>query len=280
MRPLKILGLGDNTVDTYVDLGRQFPGGNAVNVAVMTARMGAAGAYMGCFGTDETGDLVWQALAAEGLDLSHCRRVDGKNARAFIAHNDGDRRFIRSEPGTRGRWNAFDASDLAYIGGFDLVHSSIYSELEPFLPQLRRHIRQLSFDFSERWTGEAMVRFAHYVDIAFLSHPDGSDEDCEAMLRRCVELGPKVAVATRGARGAIALANGKIARRGAVQGSIVDTLGAGDALISGFLVAVLNGASLDDALATGAQAAAMTCTSYGAFGHGTTWQPTGTERAN
>ena len=33
MRPLTILGLGDNTVDTYVDLGRQFPGGNAVNVA-------------------------------------------------------------------------------------------------------------------------------------------------------------------------------------------------------------------------------------------------------
>jgi len=38
---VRLLGLGDNTVDTYVDQGWQYPGGNAVNVAVLARRLGA-----------------------------------------------------------------------------------------------------------------------------------------------------------------------------------------------------------------------------------------------
>ncbi len=35
---VRVLGIGDNTVDIYVDQGVQFPGGNAVNVAILTGR--------------------------------------------------------------------------------------------------------------------------------------------------------------------------------------------------------------------------------------------------
>lgn len=68
----RILGLGDNTVDTYVDAGVQYPGGNAVNVAVMTARMGAETGYLGCVGEDEGGALVRSALVAEGWTWRGC----------------------------------------------------------------------------------------------------------------------------------------------------------------------------------------------------------------
>lgn len=52
---------------------------------------------------------------------------------------------------------------------------------------------------------------------------------------------------------------------------MVDTLGAGDGLIAGFLVAVLDGASLDEALRAGAAFAGRVCTWDGGFGHGRPW---------
>jgi len=101
----RILGLGDNTVDTYVDQGMQYPGGNAVNVAVLAHRLGMAAGYLGCLGTDAAGDLLFQALQSEGVDLSHCRRIDGANARAMIGHRDGDRHAHSTRPAPRGDTN-------------------------------------------------------------------------------------------------------------------------------------------------------------------------------
>src|ERR1700742_3656694 len=80
----RILGLGDNTVDTYVDAGLQFPGGNAVNVAVLAQRRGAPASYLGCLGDDEAGALIATALATEGIDLSHCRRMRADTAFPLI----------------------------------------------------------------------------------------------------------------------------------------------------------------------------------------------------
>jgi fructoselysine 6-kinase len=144
--PIKLLGLGDNTVDTYVDLGLQFPGGNAVNVAVLARRLGCTTAYLGCLGDDEAGAFVDAALRLEGVDLSRCRRPAGPNARVLIAHNDGDRRFVRSFPGVRSEWGPFVPDDLAYIAGFGHVHTSIYSALGPALAAIGTAARSLSFD--------------------------------------------------------------------------------------------------------------------------------------
>lgn len=280
MRPLRVLGLGDNTVDTYVDRGRQFPGGNAVNVAVLMQRTGAQAAYLGCIGNDGTGALVHRALLAEGLDLSHCRRPDGPNARAFIAHDQGERRFIRSEKGVRGAWGRFSADDLAYIGGFDLVHSSIFSDLDDHLPVLRRHIRRLSFDFSERRGDDRLDRLLPLADCAFLSFAHGSDGECEALLRRCARLGPSHVVITRGARGAMALRDGTLAACLPAPVAVVDTLGAGDAFIAAHLIADHAGLPLSQCLQGAAQAAARACIADGAFGHGADWTPSLTDIAN
>jgi len=49
---VKILGLGDNIIDRFVDRGIDYPGGNAVNVAVYARRLGAESGYLGVFGDD------------------------------------------------------------------------------------------------------------------------------------------------------------------------------------------------------------------------------------
>jgi fructoselysine 6-kinase len=272
----RLLGLGDNTVDTYVDRGLQFPGGNAVNVAVQARRLGAETGYLGCLGSDEAAMLLVDALRTERVDITRCRVRPGPNARAFIGHDGEDRRFLRSERGVRGEWGTFDAEDRAYIASFDLVHSSIYSELGDALPVVRGAARRLSYDFSERWTDENLAATLPAVDIAFLSYPSASDAECLALMERCIGWGAGLVVATRGARGALALAEGRLHERPARPASVVDTLGAGDGFIAACLLAILGEAGIAAALAAGADQAAQVCGYQGGFGHGVAWAPAGT----
>ena len=269
---LRLLGLGDNTIDTYVDRAEQYPGGNAVNVAVLARRLGAQAGYMGCLGDDEAGDILREALAAEGIDTVRCRKCPEGNARAFIAHNDGDRRFIRSAPGCRAEWGAFDRADRDYIAGYDTVHSSIFSGLEPHRAALRPAIRRWSFDFSEKWTPAILDDWMPLLDDVFLSHPLGSDEDVAALARFCAARGAQSVVITRGARGAHALRGKDGADCLPEPAEVVDTLGAGDAFIAGYLVGLHRRLALPDALSFAAQAAAEACGRFGAFGHGRPWR--------
>lgn len=268
----RILGLGDNTIDTYVSAGLQFPGGNAVNVAVMCRRLGARASYLGCLGDDEGGRLLHDALSREDIDLSHVRRISGgENARARIAHDQGDRRFIGSRPGVRARYD-LAARDLAFVAAHDLTHTSINSDLDPELARIAAAAPLLSYDYSEKWTAERLAATLPFVDFAFLSAPRRSDAECEALLTSCLQSGARAAIVTRGAAGAMARTGSEVKRQNVVATQIVDTLGAGDGFIAGFLVARLDGADLAAALAAGAAYAAKVCTWQGAFGHGQAWR--------
>jgi fructoselysine 6-kinase len=266
---MRILGLGDNTIDTYVDQGLQYPGGNAVNVAVMTHRLGAESHYLGCVGSDTGGELILSSLAKEGVGIERCRRREGENARAFIGHRDGDRYFIRSSPGVRAQYD-FQPDDFTYMASFDAVHTSIYSEIETSLPAIRPG-RILSFDFSNRWTPDYLDRVLPHCNAAFLSGSDLSDDEATNLLRRSAQAGPDIVVITRGARPAMAIQGDSMAKQAALPTAVVDTLGAGDAFISGLLVAILNGRSLADALYAAAGNAAFACREPGGFGHAAPW---------
>jgi fructoselysine 6-kinase len=166
---------------------------------------------------------------------------------------------------------AFTANDFAEIGTWDHVHTSINSDLDADLPRLRAAAKSLSYDFSEKW---AASRFAHttgLIDITFLSCPTLADDEAEALLRTC---GAPIAVATRGAAGALAVQGSAVFRQPVVPTELRDTLGAGDGFIAGFLVALLDGAPLPTALQKGANFAAAVCTWQGAFGHASPFPPT------
>ncbi|TCP31039.1 PfkB family carbohydrate kinase [Sphingomonas sp. BK235] len=266
----RILGLGDNTVDTYVDHGLQYPGGNAVNVAVMAARLGAATGYLGCVGEDEGGALVHTSLLAEGVDVARLRTRAGANARAFIGHVDGDRQFLRTEPGVRADYRWEDA-DFAYMAQYDHVHTSIYSQLDDVLPLVARAVPSVSIDGSNRWSVEWLARVLPHVRIVFLSAADVPSSELDALITHCLRLGPEAVVATRGGAGAVGATKDQRLVQAALPTEVVDTLGAGDGFISGFLVSYLSGASLRYALGAGAAYAARVCTWHGGYGHDARW---------
>ena len=169
----KILGIGDNTVDLYVNKGMMFPGGNAVNVAVYSRRCGLESAYLGCLGKDKAGSLIYDSLVSEQVEVSHCRRLEGNNSWSRIIHHGNNRVFDGYNSGVRNQYNLQEL-DFDYIGTFDLAHSSVYSGLESELGQLDRVIPLISFDFSDSSDWSYLKSVTPYIDIAFLSADKGA----------------------------------------------------------------------------------------------------------
>jgi fructoselysine 6-kinase len=270
----RILGIGDNTVDIYVDQGVQFPGGNAVNIAVLTKRLGAETSYLGCIGTDFLGEMIRDGLTAEGVDVSHLRIIEGPNAWSRIRHVGNDRYFDGSHPSMRGDYR-LGPEDFRFIAGFDLAHSSVYSRLESELERIGTAAPLLSFDYSSEYNEAYIAKTAPYIDIAFLSDSKGSDDDCLALAKLVAARGTGLVAITRGARGSLGFDGTQFQTQpiANAKAEIVDTLGAGDGFIAAFLMAHLNQASIADALMRGTEYAAHVCSYRGAFGHETPLRP-------
>ena len=101
--------------------------------------------------------------------------------------------------------------------------------------------------------------------MAFLSAPGSSAADAANLARDAVRRGARSAVVGRGKDGCLMLADGTVFEQPAVPVRVVDTLGAGDALIARVIAALLAGATPAAALEQGAGAAAAACEHIGAW---------------
>jgi sugar/nucleoside kinase (ribokinase family) len=102
--------------------------------------------------------------------------------------------------------------------------------------------------------------FLRAADVVFMN--DDATGDPWVLMQNCLDRGPRIAVCTLGAQGAIALAaTGERAEVPAVPVDVIDTNGAGDAFFAGFLTASLAGADLTGCLAVGARQATVALTS-------------------
>ena len=262
---MRLCGLGDNTVDEYINQGVGFPGGNAVNVAVMAKSLGADAAYLGVCGNDERGAFLLGQLAEQGIDVSRVRVVDGPNSYCEVAlDTDGNRRFLSFQPEPEPL--ALTLEDVDYLESFDLVHCGYAAHVGFDLAELAQRCR-LSFDFGERPSSVDPVldRSLHAVSYT-RSAP--SEAEAIALVRDVLAEGPEIVVVTRGARGAVGGHGAEIHVQPSVRARVTDTLGAGDAFIAALVVGLYGGERLPAAAERAARFAAATCERFGAFGTG------------
>lgn len=279
MYNVNVLGFGDNVVDKYEHIKTMYLGGNCVNFAVYAHTFGAKrSAYMGYFGNDAEAEHVIQTLETIGIETVKCKQLEGENGCARATLVDGDRVFLGSnEGGIRGETPfILDRFDMEYIKQFDFVHSGNYCFAEKELSKIQAAGIPISFDFSDDSDDTYYQNVAPNVTYAFCSF-DGTDEEAREHLKKVVSYGPKFAVASRGADGCI-LYDGTdfYVQKAAPIENVVDTMGAGDSLITSFMVGYIHrlkagmtdAQAITESLQVAAEFAAKICGVNGAFGYG------------
>ncbi|NLB90018.1 MAG: carbohydrate kinase, partial [Clostridiales bacterium] len=267
---MRLIAVGDNVVDCYLDEGIYYPGGNAVNVAVGCKRSGGESAYLGIFGNDEEADHIKWALTQENISYEGSRVVDAFSGHPGVSLTaEGDRVFVGGPKDTAQHIVRIRLTpkDLDHISGFDICHTSCYSSIEYELPTLQK-VCDVSFDFSSEHTQEEYLSLVcPYIRFAFFSGSDLNKEQIEALIARVHQLGVEVVGITLGSDGALfsQKKNGETKRfhQGIKPAKVIDTMGAGDSFIAGFLTHYFDHKHMEDALDFAATCAAKTCEENG-----------------
>ncbi len=277
----KLLGIGDNVVDVFVERGKMYPGGNALNVSVYGKMLGAETGYLGYFGNDSYGALNRRVLGEVGVDCSRCRVMEGESGYTRVKVEDGERVITSANQGgdlKRQGWELVP-EDLAYISGYKVIYSGLNSYIEPRLRQIRKYSSILAYDFSNRFTELYLREICPVCDVACISAGHLDLEDTRGILRKMEDFGAVLAVGTRGEEGAVVCWKGRFYEGKAESAAVKDTMGAGDAYLAALLTELflreghfpednLDGA-IPGAMASAAAFAAKICGMEGAFGYGT-----------
>lgn len=267
---MDFVGVGDNVVDCYYDQGVYYPGGNAVNVAVR-CKMNGCGrvGYIGIFADDEKGDYIKSCLSKLNIDWSHSRTVHGISGSPGVRLSaSGDRVFVPGPKNTVQRTVALHLidDDLDYLKQFPLCHTSCYSNIECELEKLSS-ICAVSFDFSEGQEESYILKFAPFVDYAFFSCSKMNNKEIQEIIEKCHDLGVGVVGCTLGSKGALFSDGKKMYKQEVIPTKVVDTMGAGDAFIAGFLTSYHEGRDMTVALNYAAKQASIACQCNGGWGY-------------
>ena len=253
---MKAAMIGDNCIDFYQRLGRKYPTGNVVDTGVNLKKLGADISVISTTGDDENGNWMLKTLKKEGIDVSHLKIGRGATAITYMDMNGLDRVHGDYVEGVLENI-VFDAEDIAFAAGHDLVHSALWGKAENVLPELHAKGVPVSFDYADRLDHELVEKTLPFVDYGFYSYHKGRDRFIEEFLKDKVARGMKIAVATFGEDGSLAWDGCAFTKQGIFQAKVVNTVGAGDSYIAGFLYGSLNGEPLEKCMSRGARLAAL-----------------------
>ncbi len=260
----RIACIGDSCVDHYDLYDQKMPGGNPVNFAVYLRRLGGEASFIGAVGSDSDGALVRSALERRGVDVSHVQVLPGPTSTTHVSVENGNRVFTAYDPGVMEQF-ALRPEDFDFIRAHDLAVTALWGRCEHELGRIRAMGLTVAFDCADLPFDPAAQTALPNTDVAFFSD-DGEDEQA---LKRTVEtiyaMGPSIVVAMRGARGSLAYDGSRYYAQAAIECPVVDTLGAGDSYIAGFLHSLLQGLPMERCMRSGAENASVTIGYLGAW---------------
>ncbi|MBI3074530.1 MAG: carbohydrate kinase [Deltaproteobacteria bacterium] len=242
-------------------------GGAPANVAYGLARLGVRAAFAGAVGDDAFGEYLLTRLARAGVDVSACERYAARpTGLSFVAiDKHGERSFAGYGAPTADRFFVGGAQFLDLIGRAEVFHfgSNVLMERTArdateraihvaqkagvrvtFDPNLRPHLWS-----SAREMIDAVNEFAELADVVKVSAD-------ELVTLPGLSMRAPVVVVTLGKTGATALSNAGDVFRATRGIRPVDTTGAGDAFMAGFLASTVDAPDdIGHALAAGNRAA-------------------------
>ena len=266
-----IVACGEALIDFTVEKTGSGPryiphsGGSSLNVAVALGRLGVPAAYLGGISRDAFGGFLRRQLEASGVDLRYVSDRAEPTALAFVQQEEGrepsfsfyGQATAERSVGINDLPRAFSSEvEALQFSGYSLVVEPVGTTLET-LGERERGRRLIFMDPNvrpaltpdldagrarlEAWVRRADVVKASRADLAVLYPGTPWEKVARAWLARPEAGGPVLVVVTLAADGAMAFHAAGEARVAAIEVTVVDTVGAGDAFSAG-LLAWLHGA--------------------------------------
>ncbi len=260
-------------------------GGAESNVAIALTRLGTPTIWLGRVGDDSLGERVIRELRGEGLDV---RAIVDRTAPTGVMikeHRTPDAtQVMYYRGGSAGSRLSADDVDTVDVESCALVHitgitpalsDSAAGAVTRVIERANAASVPVSFDVNHRsrlWNGrdaatvyreitaQSSIIFAGTDEAALLVPEATTPEELAAGI---ASLGPSEVVIKLGADGAYALVDGAEYRRDAVPVRVVDTVGAGDGFVGGYLAERLTGASVEQRLDTAVTTGAFACLNPG-----------------
>lgn len=260
-------------------------GGAESNVAVGLVRLGAVVTWVGRVGADSLGERVLRELRGEGIDVLAIVDAEAPTGLMLKERRTADStRVIYYRAGSAGSRLAPEDLEGADVASAALVHvtgitpalsESAAATVGEALDAATEAGVPVSFDINHRsslWIGRdpapryraiaerSAIVFAGEDEARFLV-PDATTPS--ELARGISLLGPSQVVIKLGERGALALVDGVEFRKAAVPIRPLDTVGAGDAFVAGYLADWLLDRAVDERLTTAVATGAFACLNPG-----------------
>jgi 2-dehydro-3-deoxygluconokinase len=247
------------------------------NVAIGVRQLGLDSAWVGRLGEDELGELVLARLRGAGVDASGVvRDADAPTGLMLKEHRTAAlSRVTYYRRGSAGSRLEPDDLDEAAIRSAGVLHVSgvtpalsdcALAAVEAAVDIATDAGTLVSFDVNFRsklWSADAAApvlrRLARRADVLFADADEArlvANAD-DAFAEALAALGPRHAVLKRGADGAQSIVDGAAYDQPAFSVPVADPVGAGDALVAGYLSGVLEALDAGACLLRGCQVAAF-----------------------
>lgn len=255
-------------------------GGAESNVAIGLARLGVAASWLGRVGDDSLGERVAREIRGDGVDVRTIvdpdaatglmvkERPSASSTAVHYYRADSAGSRLRPEDLPEG-W--IEAASLLHITGITpLLSDSARAAVHTAIDRARDAGTSVSFDINYRsalasaeFAGPLLRDLAERADVVFggaeefaILYPGSSMADAAARLH---DAGCAAVVFKQGPRGASAFEGGSVVASPGFAIDVVDTVGAGDAFVAGYLSAMLDGFGTDAALRRANACGAMAC---------------------
>lgn len=255
-------------------------GGAESNVAIGLARLGVAVSWLGRVGDDSLGERVAREIRGDGVQV---HAVVDSEARTGLmvkerpsASSTAVHYYRAGSAGSRLRPDDLpdgwvEGASLLHITGITpLLSDTARDALHAAIDRARASGAIVSFDINYRSAlaspeiaGPVLRELAERSDIVFggeeefaILYPERSVADAAATLR---DAGCATTVVKLGPAGAAVITADAVVEAGGFVIEVVDTVGAGDAFVSGYLSALLEGLDTEATLHRANACGAMAC---------------------
>jgi ribokinase len=247
------------------------PGGKGANQAVAAARLGADVRMVGCVGDDDFGRRLLAALRAEGIGTGAVRTVRSvPTGLAMIAVDAGGENLITVAPGANHQVGPHDAAAATEHPRDILVISAEIPALAITQALGQAGPVVLNLAPAPQDAASLVGRDLDWLVVneseaaAILGRPVSGLAAAAAAAADLIARGPRQAVVTAGAQGAVLAGPDGPATIEGFRVRAVDTTGAGDTFVGALAVALAAGVPPRDAIRAAAAAGAAAVTRHGA----------------